>query len=175
MKKPEIVSHACFLVFQLVKYLPPSFRCFGMGNWIRVLVARGIAASVGKGVVIEMGCHFHRDLIIGDYSGVGIRCKVLGPVTLGKHVMMGPEVVIHTQNHRYDRVDIPMCQQGWQDKKPVIIEDDVWLCERAIILPGVKIGKGSIVAAGAVVSKDVPPFAIVAGNPAKIVKMRTAN
>jgi maltose O-acetyltransferase len=86
--------------------------------------------------------------------------------------MMGPEVVIHTRNHRHDRVDIPMCQQGYDEEKPVKIEDDVWLCERAIILPGVTIGKGSIVGAGAVVSKDVPPFSVVVGNPALVIKTR---
>ena len=171
--KPDFVYPFCFLVFQLVKTLPPSFRFFGIGNWLRVFFARGIASSVGKGVVIEMGCHFHRGLVIGDYSGVGIKCKILGPVTLGRYVMMGPEVLIHTQNHRHDRIDIPMCQQGWEETKPVIVEDDVWLCERAIILPGVTIGKGSIVGAGAVVSKDVPPFSVVVGNPASVIKMRS--
>jgi len=171
-KVRNVVKEVCFLLFQVVKYLPPSDQCLRIGNWFRVLIARGVASHVGKGVVIEMGCHFHRDLVIGDYSGIGIRCKILGPVTLGRYVMMGPEVVIHTQNHRHDRVDVPMCQQGFEEARPVLIDDDVWLCERAIILPGVRIGRGSIIGAGAVVSKDVPAFSVVAGNPASVVKSR---
>lgn len=155
-----------------MKQLPPSYKCFGVGNSLRVLFARGIASSIGKAVTIETGCHFHRGLVIGDYSGIGIRCRLSGPVRLGRYVMMGPEVVIHTQNHRHDRLDIPMCQQGYEERRPVTIEDDVWLCERAIILPGVTIGKGSIVGAGAVVSKDIPPFSVVVGNPAKVVRRR---
>lgn len=168
----DIVYHISFLLFQLVKALPPSYSCFGLGNRLRVFFARGIAASIGKSVTMETGCHFHRSLVIGDHSGIGIRCRVNGRVTLGRYVMMGPEVVIHTKNHRHDRTDIPMCQQGYEDIKAVNIEDDVWICERAIILPGVTIGKGSIIGAGAVVSKDVPPFSVVVGNPASVVKNR---
>lgn len=65
-----------------------------------------------------------------------------------------------------------MDQQGWADEKPVVIEDDVWIGSRVIILPGVTIGKGSVIGASAVVSKSVPPYSVVAGNPAKIVKTR---
>jgi len=85
---------------------------------------------------------------------------------------MGPEVVIHTQSHRHDRPDIPMCQQGEKVTQAVIIEDDVWLCDRAIVLPGVRIGRGSIIGAGAVVAVNIAPFSVVVGNPAKIVKRR---
>jgi maltose O-acetyltransferase len=65
-----------------------------------------------------------------------------------------------------------MIDQGFKDKEPVIIEDDVWIGARVIILPGVKIGKGSIVGAGAVVTKDVEPYSIVAGVPAKLIRKR---
>jgi maltose O-acetyltransferase len=172
IRESKLVYHFCFVLFQLVKHLPPSYRFLGIGNFLRVLFAKGIACSIGKDAVIEPGCHFHRGLVVGDYSGIGIRCRIAGPVTLGRYVMMGPEVVIHTQNHKHDRIDIPMCQQGYEERRPVIIEDDVWLCERAIILPGVTVGKGSIVGAGAVVAKDVPPFYIVVGNPALVVRIR---
>ncbi len=86
--------------------------------------------------------------------------------------MMGPEVLIYTQNHDFSRTDITMDQQGWADEKPVVIEDDVWIGSRVIILPGVTIGKGSVIGASAVVTKSVPPYSVVAGNPAKIVKTR---
>lgn len=170
--KTNFRYHVSRLFFQAVKYLPPSYTCFGFGNALRVFFARGIASYVGKHVVIETGCHFHRELVIGDFSGIGIKCKLSGRVCIGKYVMMGPDVVIHTREHRHDRIDVPMCEQGQEPEKPVVIQDDVWLCERAIILPGLTIGKGSIVAAGAVVCTDVPPYSVVAGNPARVVKSR---
>ncbi len=86
--------------------------------------------------------------------------------------MMGPDVVILTQNHKFDRLDIPMLDQGFKDEQPVTICDDVWIGARVIILPGVTVGKGAIIAAGAVVTKDVPEYAIVGGNPARVIKMR---
>ncbi len=85
--------------------------------------------------------------------------------------MMAPEVAIIATNHNYDRIDIPMNQQG-EINKTIEIGDDCWLGYRSIICAGVKIGKGSIVAAGAVVTKDVPPYSIVGGIPAKVIKTR---
>ena len=85
---------------------------------------------------------------------------------------MGPDCIIYTQNHNFSNISIPMDQQGFQEEKEVIIEDDVWIGGRVIILPGVKIGKGSIIGAGAVVSKNVDPYSIVVGNPARKVKTR---
>ena len=86
--------------------------------------------------------------------------------------MMGPDVLIYTQNHKFDRIDITMDQQGWSEEKAVVIEDDVWIGSRVTILPGVHIGEGCIVGASAVVTKSVPPYCIIAGNPAKIIKYR---
>lgn len=86
---------------------------------------------------------------------------------------MGPDVLIITQNHRFDQLDLPMWRQGFSPSEPVIIGNDVWVGTRAIILPGVTISKGAIIGAGAVVTKDVPEYAIVGGNPARLIKYRT--
>lgn len=87
--------------------------------------------------------------------------------------MMAPEVHIVSDNHIFSDVNVPMCFQGSNlDHLPTIIEDDCWLGVRAILTPGHRIGKGSIVAAGSVVTHDVIPFSIVGGNPAKVIKMR---
>ena len=85
---------------------------------------------------------------------------------------MGPEVVVFTSNHNINRTDIPIKYQGNTPMEPVYINDDVWIGSRAIILPGVSVGKGAVVAAGAVVTQNVPDFAIVGGNPAKVLKVR---
>lgn len=85
---------------------------------------------------------------------------------------MGPEVTILSQNHAFSDTTKPIIEQGSDPKKPVIIGDDVWIGTRVIILPGVTVGSHAIIASGAVVTKNVPEWAIVGGNPAKILKMR---
>lgn len=122
---------------------------------------------------IEKAASFNKQLKIGDKSGIGYKCECSGPITIGNNVMMGPEVVIYTRNHKRDSIDIPMCEQGFDDFKPVTIGDDVWLGRRVMIMPGVTIGNHCIIGAGAVVAKDIPDYAVVVGNPAKIVKYRT--
>ena len=86
---------------------------------------------------------------------------------------MGPDVQIYTRNHRYDRIDIPMYEQGESEIKEVKIGNDVWIGARSIILPGVTIGDGAVIAAGSIVTKDVESYAVVGGNPAKIIKYRS--
>lgn len=85
---------------------------------------------------------------------------------------MGPECIIYARNHAHERIDIPMIDQGFENEKPVTIEDDVWIGGRVTILPGVTVHQGAILGAGSVVTKDVPPYAIVGGNPAEIIRFR---
>jgi len=103
---------------------------------------------------------------------LGVACEIDGPVTIGKYVMMGPEVAIYTRNHRHDDISVPMAQQGYEEYRPVIISDDVWIGRRAIILPGVHISEGCIIGAGAVVTKDTEPYGVYAGVPAKKIYSR---
>ena len=86
--------------------------------------------------------------------------------------MLGPEVVFISYNHEVSDVEVPMRAQGATDSKPIIVGNDVWIGMRVIVMPGVKIGSHSIVAAGSVVTKDVPEWGIVGGNPAKVIKYR---
>ncbi len=86
---------------------------------------------------------------------------------------MGPEVVLKATSHAYDRIDIPMAQQGEAPEKPILIGDDVWIGMRTIILPGVEIGSHSIVAAGSVVTKSFPEYSVVGGVPARRLKRRS--
>ena len=138
------------------------------------MARRGLFQDCGKNINLEQKANFGtgENISIGDNSGLGLRSYVRGPLTIGKNVMMGPEVIILTNSHRFDSLEKPMIQQGSLPLKKVTISDDVWIGTRAIILPGVTIGKGVIVGAGAVVTKDVPDYAIVAGNPAKIIRSR---
>ena len=167
--KREKVWYALYCIF--AKHLPSSDN-FPLGKAFRVFFAKRIISKVGIKTNIEKGARFCGECYLGDYSGIGINCELNGPVRIGKYVNMGPEVVFYTQNHTYSRTDIPMQRQGFELEKPIIVGDDVWIGRRVIILPGVKIGDGVIIGAGAVVTKDVEPYSVAAGNPAKVVKRR---
>ena len=167
-----MVRYFCLILYYgIFRYLPASSSRFF--QWVRPLrawVCRGIFFRAGKNINVEKGAG--SELEIGDNSGIGINCQVCGPIKIGKDVMMGPEVVILTEKHKFDRIDIPMRQKGYYPRNPVVIGDDVWIGTRVIILPGITIGRVAILGAGAIVTKDVPEYAIVAGNPAKIIRDR---
>ena len=143
-----------------------------IGLYYRRFLASRAIKNCGKNVNFERHARFSRSLSIGDYSGIGKDTYVPSDVTIGKYCMLGPEIVFYTDNHNTDRTDIPMCQQGFKSPRPIVIEDDCWIGRRVIILPGVTIGRGSIVGAGAVVSKSIPPYSVAVGNPARVVKSR---
>lgn len=141
---------------------------------IRWLACKNIFKITGKNINVERGAHFGSgsQIEIGDNSGIGENCQVPDNIKIGKDVMMGPEVIIIKQNHNYEDLSIPMRLQGAKDSAPVIIGNDAWIGTRAVILPGINIGNGAIVGAGAVVTKNIPPYAICGGNPARILKFR---
>lgn len=171
----EFIRYACLALYYLIaRHLPASDMPYSMGaKSIRGFLCRRIFKKAGKNINIEHGAYFGsgRDIEIGNNSGLGFNCRVYGPLKIGDDVMMGPDVMIFTQNHETGRLDIPMRLQT-APKEPVFIGDDVWIGARVIILPGKKIGKGVIIGAGAVVTKDVPDYAVVVGNPARVIKFR---
>jgi len=95
-----------------------------------------------------------------------------GGVEIGNYVRIAAHTLIIASQHIFKRIDIPICKQGVKSNG-IIIEDDVWIGANCTILDGVKIGKGAIISAGAVVTKDVKPYSIVAGVPAKIIRIRS--
>ena len=139
---------------------------------LRTAMVRGYADYVGKNVNIQRKASITSKLRIGEKSGIGANSRIAGPVTIGKFVNMGPECIIFTTNHGHDRTDIPMQKQGYTEPKEVVIGDDVWIGTRVTILPGVHIGCGSIIGAGAVVTHDIPPYSIAGGVPAKVIRHR---
>lgn len=161
------------ILYYFGRCMPESFARINLGQQrFRAICGRLILESCGKDVNIEKGAIFASSVKLGDRSGIGINSRISGSCSIGSDVMMGPECMIFTTNHEYDSLDIPMNQQGNQKEQPVQILDDVWIGARVIILPGVTIGKGAIIAAGAVVTKDVPSFAIVGGVPARVIGYR---
>lgn len=159
----------------LFKRFPRSYSKIKIGQkMFRRMCGKLLLDKCGKKVNIERNATFSSKSTLGNNSGIGINAK-LGIVHIGDNVMMGPDCVIITSNHKFDRLDIPMCEQGSEKDRPVYIGNDVWIGYRVTILPGVKIGNGCIIGAGAVVTKDVPDYAIVGGNPARIIRYRKNN
>lgn len=163
----------------LAKHLPKSRR-FVFFRYIRSFLFRKIAIEAGKDINIEKNATFNHWIRIGDHSGIGVNCELNGMengiITIGKKVMMGPNVVIYTRNHETSRTDIPMQDQGYSSPQPVNIGDDVWIGRNVIILPGANIGDGVIIAAGAVVPRGkYPSYTIIGGVPARVIKSRKEN
>lgn len=137
----------------------------------------GNRVTIGKHAIIRpsnlYGGDIGEGLKIGNNSNIGpfayIGCS--GFIEIGDNVMISPRVSIFAENHDFDNPNIIMKEQG-VTKKFVKIEDDCWIAANSIILAGVTIGKGSVIAAGSVVTKDVPAYSVVAGVPAEIIKSR---
>ena len=141
---------------------------------LRYSCCRHIFLYCGKNVNIERGANFGSGfrLRIGDNSGIGVNCTVPGNIVIGKNVMMGPECYILSTNHSFDRIDVPMIEQGNTFQLDTIIEDDVWIGRQVIFTPGRIVKKGSIIAAGCVLSKNFSEYSIIGGNPSRIIKTR---
>jgi acetyltransferase-like isoleucine patch superfamily enzyme len=107
---------------------------------------------------------------IGDRTIIGLGNTIIGPVTIGNDVMFAQNVVVSAMNHGYEDVNIPPSKQK-DIIKLISIEDEVWIGANCVITIGVTIGKHSIIGAGSVVTKDVPPYSIAVGNPAKVIKI----
>lgn len=131
--------------------------------------------KIGKGVEIMGGVRIMgpQNVEIGNDVLINLDTKIAGQrgVKIGNHVSIGFNVNLVTQNHAYQDPSIPIKNQGYFGG-PITIEDDVWLGANVVILPGVTVKKGSIVGANSVVSKDVEPYTIVGGIPAKLIKKR---
>ncbi|MEJ2648325.1 MAG: acyltransferase [Sedimentisphaerales bacterium] len=170
-----MIKKICLLLYYgFARYLPPSNARYSFGaKQIRYMLCKKLFRKIGKNTNIERLAFFRfgYNIEIGDNSGLGINCHISN-AKIGNNVMMGPDVLYIDNNHCFDRTDIPMMEQGNELQKELIIGDDVWIGSRAIFLPGVFIGKGVIVGAGSVVTKSVPDWAIVGGNPAKIIRYR---
>lgn len=161
--------------YLFARYLPtqpvPGFR---FAYWIRRILVKNIVEQCGENIIVKSNCYLGRGegIRVGSRSQLGQNSRI-GPYTIiGDDVVMGPDVVIMTTSHNFERLDVPINRQGHMQVRPVIIGSDVWIGTRVIILPGVTIGDQAVIGAGAVVTKDVPPRAIVGGNPTRVIRYR---
>ena len=143
-------------IYWSVRMDTPSYRKFSLGRHSVVESYSCVNNAVG-------------DVVIGDYTRIGIHNTIIGPVTIGSHVNLAQGITITALNHNFEDKNKRIDEQG-VSTKPVVIGDDVWIGANAVILPGVTIGKHAVVAAGAVVTTDVPENTVVGGVPAKVIK-----
>lgn len=144
------------VIHRSVRMDTPPYRKFRLGDYSVIESFACINNAVG-------------DVIIGDHTRVGLHNTIIGPVTIGNHVNLAQGITVTALNHNFTDSEKRIDEQG-VSTTPVVIEDDVWIGANAVVLPGVRVGTHSVVAAGAVVTKDVPSHSIVAGVPAKVIK-----
>lgn len=173
MKKQTKRMIGKILYYVIGKHMPLSGARVSFGaRKFRQFCAHLILDDCGKWVNIDKGATFADDVKLGHGAGIGANCQIPTGVTIGKQGMMGIDVLMFTSDHRHDDITVPMGLQGRTEIKPIVIGDDVWIGSRALIMKGVHIGNGAIIGAGSVVTKDVPPYEIWAGNPAHFIKSR---
>ena len=128
--------------------------------------------SIGKRSVVESFSCINNavgDVVIGDYTRIGLHCTVIGPVTIGNHVNLAQGITVSALNHNFEDTRLRIDEQGVNTSE-IVIDDDVWIGANAVITAGVHIGRHTVVAAGAVVTKDVPEYSVVGGVPAKVIR-----
>ena len=110
------------------------------------------------------------EIHIGNRFWMNDNCDLYGEITIGDHVLIGPQTIIWGRDHGIERDKLIMTQA--HNAMPIVIGNDVWIAANVTILKGVHIGNGAIIGAGSVVVKDIPEYAIAAGNPAKVIRYR---
>lgn|SRR5574344_167033 len=144
------------VIYRSVRMDTPPYRRFSLGDYSVVEDFSCVNNAVG-------------DVVIGNHTRVGIGNVIIGPVTIGSHVNLAQHITVTGLNHNFSETDKRIDEQGVGTKQ-VIIGDDVWIGANAVVLPGVTVGSHCVIAAGSVVTKDVPSHTIVAGVPAKVIK-----
>lgn len=172
-----------YVLFCEGKFEFPSEYSIGVGS--NIIIPKYSELSLGNGVYIgryvEIGPN--QKIEIGDYTSIQDRTIILGDVSIGRYCTFAPNIYISSGNHYFDKFpelnikdqDVRVIQNlelGKKHSKPVVVEDDCWLGANVLVMNGVKIGKGSVVGANSVVTKDVLPYTVVAGIPAKKIRNR---
>jgi len=159
-----------------VRLLAPFYQHRGRGSKIYPSVRMDTPPyrrfSLGRHSVVESYSCINNavgDVIIGDHTRIGLHNTVIGPVTIGDHVNLAQGITITALNHNFTEQLKRIDEQGITTN-PVVLGDDIWIGANAVILPGVTIGSHTVIAAGAVVTKDVPPNSLALGVPAVVKK-----
>ena len=126
-----------------------------------IIEATGVMRNLGR------GCRIGTQSALGAFSFIG----AAGGVEIGNNVIMGQYVSFHSENHCFDRLDVPVRMQG-VSRQGILVEDDCWVGAKVTFLDGCSVGRGSVIAAGAVVRGHIPPYSVAAGVPARVIRNR---
>ena len=163
------------IYYLFIQKLPHS-RLWGGFNTLRIWYMSKVLKIMpfDRNSKFENGVYISdaKQLRIGNYVRINENSFLRGAITIGDYCMIAPNVSIYTRTHVYDNPDIPVVLSGEIDFKEVILEEDVWIGRNVVILPGIHIGKGSIIGANSVVTKNIEPYSIVGGVPAKLIRKR---
>jgi galactoside O-acetyltransferase len=173
------------LVVRLVRRLSMLSRAYAVHRVVPPLgaiISHARSMAIGKRFRMSEHCSLYCQdaergsrLVIGDdvllNVGVMINADCGGTILIGSRVLIGPYTVIRAANHRIDDVNVPIISQG-HEPGSIVIEDDVWIGAHVTILPGVSIGRGAVIAAGSVVTRNIPAMAVAAGCPANVLRYR---
>lgn len=141
--------------------------------WRGVTVLHPENLSIGDDVLFNVGCHVQASspVVVGNHSHFAPYCVLYGPLEVGDKCAVAAHTVFASIGHTYDQPDVPFVDLPAR-KATIVLEDNVWIGANATILAGVRIGTGSIVGAGAVVTHDVEPYTVVGGVPARLIRRR---
>lgn|SRR5690606_2652897 len=163
------------VVYYAFFYHLPHSRYIGFMNTWRIWYVSRILKimSYDKRSIIEPNVYLSN----GVGTRIGRNCRInenvfIQQAIIGDDVLIAPNCAILSVSHNHQNVDIPIVDQGDSEPNPPIIGNNVWLGRNVVVMPGIKIGDGAIVGAGAVVTKDIPPYVIVGGVPARIIRAR---
>ncbi len=173
--KESVVKRLQLIIYYLIISKLPHSRLHRVFNRIRCWYVCRVLTIMKP----NQENYFEDNVYIGNASNVtiGEHCHInenvfIQGATIGNYVMIAPNVTLLNSLHNYQKTDVPMIKQGGVENLNSTIEDDVWIGRNAIIMPNITIGKGAVVGAGCVVTKDVAPYSVVGGVPAKVIKRR---
>jgi maltose O-acetyltransferase len=164
---PELVADRDVTARKLYEYN----RLHPFDREARAAAIREILGKVGENCIVEqpLFCTYGYNTTLGDNVFINVNCKLMdsGKITIGNNVFIAPNVCIITEEHT---LDVKRRIQGFEYTHPVTIGNNVWICTGALILPGVTIGDNSVIGAGSVVTKDIPPNSLAVGNPCRVIR-----
>jgi len=169
---PELVADRADTVKKLYEYN----NIHPLDREARQIAIRGLLGKAGDNCVVEqpLFCTYGYNTTVGDNFFLNVNCKLMdsGKITIGNNVFIAPNVCLITEEHA---MDVEQRLAGLEYTHPVNIGDNVWICAGAIVLPGVTIGANSVIGAGSVVTKDIPPDSLAVGNPCKVIRSLKKN
>jgi len=157
-------------------FVNPFYHKKGKGAIVRSRTRMDVVPwnkfELGEGSIIEDFSAINNGVgpvLIGDRTKIGLSNTIIGPVTIGNDIRLAQNITLSGLNHNYQDVSLPIHAQG-VSTVPIVIEDETWIGANVVVVAGVTIGKHSIVAAGSIVTKDIPPYSVAVGNPARVLK-----